>query len=240
MCMWICGVVDDVQSVVEPDFSVKFFLSGDQACFRVWVLFIVPRTPGREPVDLPHMGIGPAMIVFPRLGSACSCYLQLSWVSLWVVVAYVRPCAWLMQAVLSDGGNWPNTLHSVGEKRVPRPHANPCHLPPDCLLAPEAAPPNCSGLVTIGQRDGLELLPTWFDVVASRIAEFCLSALLFYLLAFMHLVVRATPLRRDAPRRNNLTLRCRSLFQGAPIRCAIFFTLCMLPPVPKLPRSSNS
>ena len=89
----------------------------------------------------------------------------------------------------------------------------------------------CHSLVMTGQRDGIESLPIWFDVFASWIVEFCLSALLFYFLAFVHLVMRVMPLRRDAPRRNYFTLRCRSFFHGAPVRCAVFFALCMLPQV---------
>ena len=75
---------------------------------------------------------------------------------------------------------------------------------------------------TLSIRDTPGLWSVWG---AEAIDSFCRSFGVIQLLALLHLMLVAVPLKRERPRANRLVCRCRSLTRGAPLTFAV--ALCL-------------
>ena len=76
--------------------------------------------------------------------------------------------------------------------------------------------------------------------IQEQLHSFVLSALLFYLLAVLHLVVHVCPLHRGHRRRNQVKRKARYIFRGAPIIWAFFAVAHILPVALAAPKSSGA
>ena len=97
-----------------------------------------------------------------------------------------------------------------------------CQFPKGALLRIE-------GLLEKPAAKPADAWDEWLHKAGLRIAVFCRSALLFYLLACLHLLSRSIPLRKSQPKRNAAVKYCRSCLRGAPWWCAIVVAACFLP-----------
>ena len=78
-----------------------------------------------------------------------------------------------------------------------------------------------------------------FDLAEVALTDCFRTALLFYLLAMLHLVCRTLRLQRSSPCRNAAVRRGGALLRGAPVLCALWCVAHLLPFAEAVKRSAD-